>query len=68
MIGRVLKWGNSYGIRLSKADVERLGVRAGADVSVQMRPLEGKKVDISHIRFFHGDADLSERHDDFGWA
>ena len=32
--GKVLRWGNSFGLRLSKGDVERLHVQPGQETSV----------------------------------
>jgi len=33
---RLLKWGNGYGIRLTHADVEKLGLRAGDEVDAHL--------------------------------
>lgn len=49
---RILRWGNSYGIRLSKAEVEALGLGEGKDVQVE---LKRKAYDWSKIAVFHGD-------------
>lgn len=60
--GRILKWGNSFGVRIRKEDLERAGLVPGADAVVKIS-LQGK-VDLSHIRFVGGGrADDSERHD-----
>lgn len=61
--GRILKWGNSYGIRIKKGDLERAGLVPGADAVVKLS-LTGK-VDLSHIHFLAGGKrDDSERHDE----
>ena len=36
----VLKWGNSYGLRLSKKDVQRLNLRQKEQVVVEIRRKE----------------------------
>lgn len=58
---RLLKWGNSFGVRISKADVERLGVRVGDDLDVEVLPKRGK-VDLSFLRTFH-DGGVGADHD-----
>lgn len=32
--GKVLRWGNSYGIRITRAEVERLGLHEGDEVDL----------------------------------
>jgi antitoxin component of MazEF toxin-antitoxin module len=69
--GRILEWGNSYGIRLRKADLERAGLGPGTEAVVRIQRKPGK-VDVSHVRFIRsGHADTSERHDEVlgqaGW-
>lgn len=61
---RILKWGNSYGIRIRKQDLERAGLKPGEEAIIR---IEGKndRIDLSHIRFFKsGRHDISERHDE----
>lgn len=61
--GRVLRWGNSYGIRVRRADLEKSGVKEGADVVIEFEP---KKIDLSHVWTFRGGGrDVSERHDEY---
>ena len=60
--GKLLRWGNSYGIRISKADFERLGVTPGTEVSVTAAGQPGR-IDLSHIEFLHLGEDLSVNHD-----
>jgi hypothetical protein len=61
--GTVLEWGNSLGVRLRKADLQALGVRAKQKVKVQIVPLsspleelygwgkrEGIRISASDIR------------------
>ena len=60
--GRVLRWGNSYGVRLSKADLERAGLKEGAKATVRLR---AGKIDLSHVTFYKGGRpDDSLRHDE----
>lgn len=63
MTGKLLRWGNSFGIRISKADAERLGV-PGTEIIVRAATTPGK-VDLSHIRFLDLGGDLSTRHDEY---
>lgn len=62
--GRILEWGNSYGIRLKKSDLERTGLAPGADVVVHLeRRLQ--RVDLSGFPFIQGGApDDAQRHDE----
>ena len=39
---RILRWGNSYGIRLTKAEVEALGLHEGDGVRVEVKPRHPK--------------------------
>lgn len=59
---KLLKWGNSYGLRIAKADVERLELHPGEEVEVTVG---GRldKVDISHIRMFHWGGGGARHHD-----
>lgn len=62
--GRVLRWGNSYGVRISKADLERAGLKEGSKAIVRVR---AGKVDLSHVTFLRGGRarpDDSMRHDE----
>lgn len=62
--GRILRWGNSYGIRLRKAEVERAGLKEGAEATVRIEP---GRVDLSHLRTYddpEGRTDISVRHDE----
>lgn len=47
---KLLKWGNSYGLRVAKADFERLGLQVGDEIEFSVA---GRgKVDVSHIPTF----------------
>jgi len=62
--GRVLKWGNSYGFRIQKADLERLGLRPGEEALVRLERRTGT-VDLSGLPTFKGGMpDDSLRHDE----
>ncbi len=68
MHAKILKWGNSYGIRLSKADVEELGVKEGDEVVVEVLARPGEKVDLSGVRTFSLGGTLADDHDEVEWA
>ncbi|MGQ0536923.1 MAG: hypothetical protein ACT4PT_12735 [Methanobacteriota archaeon] len=62
--GRILEWGNSFGVRVRKADLERAGLGAGTEAVVRIQRKPGK-VDVSKVRFIRsGHTDTAERHDD----
>jgi len=68
-VKRVLAWGNSYGIRLTKAELAQLGIQPGADVEVDVKPVR-KKIDWSKVAIFRWGDNVSERHDEIlyeGW-
>ena len=61
---RILKWGNSYGLRIQKADLKRLGLRPGEEALVRLERRSGT-VDLSRLpRFKGGGPDDSLRHDE----
>lgn len=43
---KALKWGNSYGLRVAKADFERAGLHVGQEVEVDILGKPGK-IDVS---------------------
>lgn len=63
MTGKLLKWGNSYGVRLAKADVEAAGFRVGDELHVQLGGHPARR-DLSKMWTFAGpDAHGSRDHD-----
>jgi hypothetical protein len=61
---RILKWGNSYGFRIHKADMKRLGLRPGEEVLVRLER-RSRTVDLSGLPTFKGGMpDDSLRHDE----
>jgi antitoxin component of MazEF toxin-antitoxin module len=56
---RLLKWGNGYGIRITKKEAQQLGVKAGneLDVKVDPRPVGEELEELPSYRF-GGDYDL----------
>jgi hypothetical protein len=62
--GRVLRWGNSLGLRISKADAERLGLHEGDEVDLLV-PQEGK--DVPELPAFDLGPGLLADHHDRGW-
>ena len=62
--GKILAWGNSYGIRIRKEDLERAGLAAGGAVKVRIETPD-RRIDLSHFHFLKGGRpDDSERHDE----
>jgi hypothetical protein len=61
---RILKWGNSYGLRVRKADVKKLGLLPESEAVVRLEKQQGR-VDLSGLPTFSGGLpDDSLRHDD----
>lgn len=68
-VKKVVAWGNSYGIRLTKAELASLGIAPGAEVEVEVRPVR-RKIDWSKVAIFHWGGNASEEHDEIlyqGW-
>jgi len=62
--GRILKWGNSYGIRLRRAELKKAGFSHGAEAVVRLTK-KSERVDLSGLPIFRGgEPDDSLRHDD----
>lgn len=67
VLAKVLRWGNSLGIRISKADAEREGLLPGQEVEVQVRPRVKKAAfDWSKAPSFDLGG-LADRHDEVDW-
>ena len=47
---KALRWGNSYALRITKRDFERLGLHEGQTVGVELVP-EGRRIDVGHFTF-----------------
>lgn len=61
---RILKWGNSYGFRIRKAELKRLGLIPGSEAVVRLERRRGP-VDLSGLPVFKGGMpDDSLRHDE----
>lgn len=61
---RILKWGNSYGFRIRKAELKRLGLIPGSEAVVRLEKRRGP-VDLSGLPIFKGGMpDDSLRHDE----
>lgn len=62
---RVRRWGNSYGVRLTKGDLQRLGVRDGGQVDVVPVQTQKRAFELSDLpTFTDSDPFLSIHHDD----
>lgn len=61
--GKLLRWGNSYGIRIKKDDVEASDLHPGEEVVVRIEH-GGGRLDLSELpTFSSGHADTGDRHD-----
>jgi hypothetical protein len=60
--GRLLRWGNSIGVRISMRDARRLRLRQGADVVLRIES-EPSPVDISGLPTAHGKGTEGRDHD-----
>lgn len=61
--GKLLRWGNSYGIRIKKADVEGSDLHPGEEVVVRIEH-GGDRLDLSGLpTFSSGHPDTAARHD-----
>jgi len=62
--GKVLEWGNSFGIRVKKADLLEAGIGPGTEVVLHLAPTLAK-IDLSGFPFLRGGKpDDSVRHDE----
>lgn len=50
--GKLLEWGNSYGIRLSKDDVQRFGLRPNQDLRIRL-DVGAKPLRVSDLPSFN---------------
>lgn len=65
MLRTIKKWGNSYAIRLTAADLERYGWKEGQEVNIELRPWKMPKLDFTKSPFFHdSDPTAGARHDE----
>lgn len=60
--GRLLKWGNSMGVRIPKSDARRLNLREGADVTVRIES-SPSAVDLTDVPVLHGSGREARDHD-----
>jgi hypothetical protein len=60
---RIVPWGNGYGIRVSKGELERLGLRPRDEAEVVIRG-ERSGLDLSRLHPIDLGRDAAERHDD----
>lgn len=62
--GRLLRWGNSYGLRLSRREVERLRLRPDTEIEVKVDVSPGKKITVDQLPSFNLGGDAADRHDE----
>lgn len=61
--GKVLEWGNSFGIRVKKSDLLEAGIAPGTEVVLHLAR-KPSKIDLSGFPFLRGGRpDDSEQHD-----
>jgi antitoxin component of MazEF toxin-antitoxin module len=60
---RIVRWGNSYGIRLTLSEVTRLQAGDKTPVEVEVST-EVSQVDIDRLPTFHWGRAASDEHDD----
>ena len=67
MITKIKKWGNSFGVRLTKKELEEYGLKEGDEVKIKIEKVKpGKEVDLSDIpTFSETDEKVSEHHDKY---
>jgi len=53
----IRRWGNSAAVRLSRKELDRLGLREGDDVEVEVRPSKARRWDVSMVPAFKGPKD-----------
>ncbi len=62
--GKVLRWGNSYGIRIAKKELQAAGLKPGMKIRLRLEGPAGE-IDVDSLfAFFSDEPDVSERHDE----
>ncbi len=62
--GRILRWGNSFGIRLRRAELKRAGLSPDSEAVVRLVK-KSERIDLSGLPTFRGgQPDDALRHDD----
>lgn len=58
---RISRWGNSFGIRVTKKEAARLGVKEGEEVELELfEPRNESELDRLALFDFGGDYDIDE--------
>ena len=67
MIRKIKKWGNSFGVRLTKKELEEYGLKEGDEIKVRIEKVKPRKeIDLSEIpTFSETDEKASEHHDTY---
>lgn len=61
--GRLERWGNDYGVRITQADFDRLGAKTRTELRLRVVGI-APRIDLSRLRTFEsGTSDTSRRHD-----
>ena len=67
MITKIKKWGNSFGVRITKKELEEYSLKEGEEVKVKIEKVIPKKeVDLSNLpTFTETDERVTEHHDQY---
>ena len=66
MITKIKKWGNSFGVRLTKKELEEYGLKEGDEIKIKIEKIKPKEIDLSEIpTFSETDEKASEHHDTY---
>jgi len=64
---KVLRWGDSYGLRIGKRDAERLGLYEGKEAQVSLVS-EGDRVEVPRFAFSDPGFDCTDHDRElYGW-
>jgi hypothetical protein len=61
--GTVLRWGNSFGLRLSRRDLDRLHVKPGSEIPILVPVAEGEPLDPMDAPTFRLGGHAADEHD-----
>ena len=66
MITKIKKWGNSFGVRLTKKELEEYGLKEGDKIKIKIEKVIPKEIDLSDLpTFSETDEKVSEHHDTY---
>ncbi|HLE96524.1 MAG TPA: AbrB/MazE/SpoVT family DNA-binding domain-containing protein [Candidatus Thermoplasmatota archaeon] len=70
MDAEVKRWGNGLAVRLPKRELDRLGIKEGDAVDIEVRKVakgkRRKRISLAGVPILHDSvSDVSERHDEY---